>query len=339
MESVLQRFVGRVGRSAFTLQHRCRNFMLRNRREEHMRLDGSRLVAVSVTALAVAACAGGDLDEAPDQIPVTPGDAESDSGGGPVDRQTGGNAGGVGPVTATADPGQAWVEVDGERIVFEASGSQHYTCEVQRNGFIIHYNLFEGHNLSFSASNQGDRWSGRVFFTSEGPGNVRYSAVLPGDGSLGLDEGAVSYEGTVERRQDVDPRTATDLDAKVAVNCDHGEANPTAVFGDRAITAPFSGAESLDCTVSANGHEVTVNRVGLDDKRISVEGRFDGESWLGSVSVSDGDDRYLSGIPADGAGLELDGTRVSYEGSFTHTSKSEPELEEEVEGTVSANCP
>lgn len=305
-----------------------------------MPLNGSRLVvAVSVTALAVAACAGGDLDEALDQIPVTPDDAESDLGGGSDDQQTGVSAGGVGPVTATADPGQAWVEVDGERIVYEASGSQHYSCDVQRDGFTIHYKIIEGHNLSFSASNEGDGWSGRVFFTSDGPGNVRYSAVLPRDGSLGLDEGAVSYEGTVERREDVDPSAATDLDARLAVNCDFGGDNPTAVFGDRTITAPFSGAQSLDCTVSEDDHEVTVNRLGLDDKQISVEGRFNGESWLGSVSVTDGDDRYLSGIPADGAGLEIDGTSVSYEGSFTHTSKSEPDLEEEVEGTVSVNCP
>jgi len=304
-----------------------------------MPLGGSRLVvAVSVTALAVAACAGGDLDDASDQSSVTP-DVESNPEGRPDDQQTGGSAGSVGPVTATADPGQAWVEVDGERIVFEASGSQHYSCDVERDGFTVHYKIFEGHNLSFSASNQGDGWSGRVFFTSDGPGNIRYSAVLPGDGSLGLDDGAVSYEGTVERMEDVDPSTATDLDARVAANCDFGGDNPTAVFGDRTITARFSGAQSLDCTVSEDGHEATVSRLGLDDKQIAVEGRFDGESWLGSVSVTDGDDLYVSGIPADGAGLEIDGTSVSYDGLFTHTSKTEPDLEEEVEGTVSVTCP
>lgn len=294
---------------------------------------------IAMLALILAACDGGGLEDALDQLPADTGNAESDGGdseGGDEEPATANET--VGPVTATAEPGQAWAEVDGERFEYTAADSLHFTCEVSEDSFQINFQTAEGHDLSMSGSNQNG-WSGRLTFKPGGGEIVQYSAVAFRDGSVGLGDGEVSYEGTVERMEDFDPNTATDLDATVAVNCAAAGGDPTAVFGDTTVVVPLSGAQGVDCAVAADGFEVIINRLSSDDKQIQFEGSLAAGSWSGLVSIIDGDDNYLSSLPGDGMGLEIDGTTVTYEGSFTHTSDSDPDLEEEIDGTVSVSCP
>jgi len=283
-----------------------------------------------VIAMLAASCGGG-LSESDDL-------GEAVFGEDPSQTFTGG--GEAGPLAQTTEPGQAVVEVEGERIVYESTGSQFYTCEVTADRITINYQTPEGHNFSVQASVQADGWIGNISFNpAEGDTIVGYGAQIPVDGSLGLGEDAISFEGTASRIEDFDFETQRDVSALIAVNCEPPGGNPTATVGEKQFVFEMSGA-SITCEVSDETVRVHINRQ-VDNLNLQIDLRTESQGLIGGVSIVDGEDSYYAVIfSGDGTdeGLVIDGSTISYEGTFVHTSSVDPDLDEELEGSATATC-
>jgi hypothetical protein len=289
------------------------------------------LMLLGVIALVACSCGGAGVPES-DNI------GEAVFGEDPSQSFSGG--GEAGPLARTADPGQAVVEVDGEQIVYEATGSQYYTCEVTGDRITINYQTPEGNNFNVQATMQGDGWVGSVSFSPAGGDTiVGYSATIPTDGTLGLGEGAMSFEGTASRIEDYDFETQRDVSALIAVNCEPPGGNPTATVGGKEFVFELSGA-NVSCAVSDDDVEVYIDRQ-VDNLHLQIDIRTEAQGWIGGVNIIDGDESYYATIfTGDGTdeGLVIDGSTVSYEGTFVHTSSTDPDLEEELEGSATATC-
>lgn len=243
----------------------------------------------------------------------------------------------AGPVTLTPDPGQTWAEVDGERIVYQAAGSLHYECEIGDDRVSVNYQTPEGHDLNIMLGLQDDGWYGTGTFKPAGDEIVQYGFSIPQDGTIGLGEDTMSFEGISSRMVDFEAQDATDVDTKVGVNCGLAGGNPTATIGGTELVFAMSGAQSINCEISADNIDVQVNRLSLDDLQLTFDARSESGDWFGLVSVIAGDDDYLGVVPENGT-LQIDGQKVTYEGSFVHTSDADPDLEEELDGTATATC-
>ena len=281
--------------------------------------------------LIISSC-GGDsgLDALPAELPDVDANA-SDSNGANQEGSTS-VSGQVGAVTLTADPGQTWVEVEGERVEYLASGSGNYECQVGDDQVTINYQTGGAQDLLIQGGKVEGNWFLNLTFTREGADNVRYSATLPGSGSLGLGDRALSFEGPAQRIEDFDVANATDTDVSLAVNCASPGGDPTAVIGGTEYIVPFAGAQSITCDVSDDLVDVTINRLARDGTQIQIDARYDGEVWLGAISVNTPEGRYISTLTEDGAGLVIDGPAVDYEGSFGSDGS-------DADGTVSVTCP
>lgn len=256
----------------------------------------------------------------------------------PSDTFSGGAA--AGPLARTTDSGQAVVDVEGDQIVYTASGSQFYTCEITTDRITISYQTPEGHNFSVQASDQGDGWIGNVSFNpAEGETIVGYGAQIPTDGTLGIGDNAISFDGTASRIEDFDFETQRDVEASIAVNCEPPGGNPTATIGGTEYEFVLSGA-NISCAVSDEMVEVYIDRQ-VDDLHLQIDLRPEGDGVIGGVNVIDGDDSYYATIwSGDGSdqGLVIEGSTVTYAGTFVHTSSVDPDLEEELEGSATATC-
>jgi hypothetical protein len=182
----------------------------------------ARNVCLPVLALvALAGCGGGGVDEAAGDATGTPTQSVSlatsaPGAGGPGVPANDGSA----TPTLSAEPGQAWAEVDGERLVYDSSRSLYFTCDVGSDMIVVNFQTAHGHDLSIQAAPQAGSWIGQMFFKPGGPDSIVYSTRLgSGDGVLGVADGELSYVGTVTRVEGSDLATAQDLDAEVAVNC------------------------------------------------------------------------------------------------------------------------
>lgn len=245
----------------------------------------------------------------------------------------------AGPLTGTAEPGQAVVDVEGEQIVYEAAGSLFYTCDVTADRISINYQTPEGHDFTIQASDQGDGWIGSISFNpAEGDTIVGYGAQIPTDGTLGLGDNAISFDGTASRIEDFDFETQRDVEASIAVNCEPPGGNPTVTIAGTEYVVPLSGAQSVTCEVAPGAVEVMINRLSLEDRQLQISVRTEGDNLLGIVVLTEGDDEYLATMPLDGTGLEIDDGTVTYSGPFVHTSATDASLEEELEGTATATC-
>jgi hypothetical protein len=246
---------------------------------------------------------------------------------------------GVDP-SAVPAPGQARVEVDGKVFVLESSGSIHFVCDVASDEIRINYQQTEAGDLLFQASRQSGEWLGNVTFAESG-NNYGGSVPRSGDG-LAVGTDVLTFSGTLTHRTYSDPTNTRDVEASIAVNCDTsgaGGSDPTAEIDGRTFVFPASGAQSFDCEVAPTGFRVIVNRLALEDSQIQIEGTQQSGDWVGAASVISGEDRYIATFPLDGTGLEVDGNTVTFTGTFTQTSESDPTLERDVEGTASATCP
>ncbi len=300
----------------------------------------------AIAALVIAGCGGGG-GEAPDP-------SESGGGGGEPtasEQSAGGEGGGggassatIGPATLTADPGSAWAEVDGGRLEYQASGGVAYECTVSGDRVTVNFQTADGHDLLAQGGKQGEDWFLNLAFKPGRGQEIQYSASSTGgDGSFGISDGALSYEGKVERIEDFDVANATKVDAQVAVNCTSagggsggdgsGGSDPTATIGGQSYTFALSGAQSVTCEVAPDNVTVRINRLAIDGTQLEVDGRQEGDKWLGAVVVYTSDGNYTSPMAIDGTGLTIDGSSVQYEGSFKAPDGSE------LDGTVSATCP
>ena len=314
------------------------------------------VLAIVGSAVLQAGCGGGGLDvgggspfdQADEQDDVAVGDVSGgndDLGG--VGAVPGALA--AGPVTVFAEPGHALVTVDGRTIdhtANETGGA--FFCSFADEGISFAVNSDFG-TMTLTLSPADDGWFGRFTADSdEGDADswIQYAA-QPFDGELGIDSDAktLSYVGAAQRQDrkamaDGDMDTPT-VDVTVAVNC--GIAPATLEVGDQSFTVPLFEADSQTCQVTApDSIDITINYLATQNRQLQFDVRPDGDGLIGGVSLIDGDDRWSSVISTGSGsadGLSFDGSTVSYTGAFEHTSDSDPDLSEEVEGTAVVTCP
>jgi hypothetical protein len=298
-----------------------------------------------IATLVVAGCSGGA--EAPDLNEGGAGDSQPTTGdtGAGGDGGTSGDGGGgvtIGAATLTTDPGTAWAEVDGGRLEYAASGGVAYECTIADDRVIVNFQTADGHDLLVQGAPQGGTWILNLNFRPGQGDDVGYGTTSTrGDGTFGIGGGALSYEGSVDRIEGVDIANATKVDAKVAVNCAPagggdsagGGGDPTATIGGQAYEFALSGAQSVTCEVAPEGVTVRINRLALDNTQLEIDGRQDGDRWIGAVVVYTADGQYVSPFPQDGTGLTISGSSVDYAGTFKAPDGSE------LDGTAAATCP
>lgn len=255
----------------------------------------------------------------------------------------------AGPVTVSAEPGHAVVTVDGRTIDHTASetgGS--FSCLVTDDFIALAVNSDFG-SMTLNVDRVDNGWIGRFTADSDEGGAdswIQYAA-QPFDGELGIDNDSntLSYVGTAVRQDrkamaDGDMDTPT-VDVTVAINC--GIAPATLEVGGETFTFALFEADSQICQVVApDSIDVTINYLATEDRQLQFDVRPDGDGVIGGVHMLDGDDRWSSVIStADGTadGLSFDGSTVTYTGTFEHTSDSDPDLSDQVEGTAVATCP
>jgi len=290
--------------------------------------------AILAAGILLAAC-GGDDDGGGAQLPIgdnrggdpTPTTSSSDNSGG------GAGGGAAGAVTKTTEPGQALVEVDGETIVYRAAGSSFYTCDILDDRITVNFQTGDGHDLLIQGSLQASGWVANVNFKAAGASNVQYGATIPVDAdAFGLGNSAMSFEGTVSRIKDFDIANAERVPATIAVNCASPGGDPTAQIGDETYVFRLSGAQSVQCDVTPDQFEVRINRLSTDDLQLEAQGRQQSGAWLGNVTVYAGSERFTSTFVSIGTGLDIEGSTLNYEGTFTSTGG------EELEGSISVTC-
>ena len=316
---------------------------------------GTWAVLAIVGSAALQAGCGGDGglgDGSPfDQV------ADQDETG--ADGDTGGDAGGgvgavpgalaAGPVTVSAEPGHAVVTVDGRTIDHTASDTGgSFNCTFSDDVVALAVTSEFG-SMTLTADRVDDGWIGRFTADSdEGEDDswIQYSA-QPFDGAFGLDMDAntLSYEGTAVRQDRVamsegEMDTPT-VQVTVAVNC--GIEPASFEVGGEAFTFPLFAADSTTCQVAPpDSIDVTINYLATENRQLQFDVRPDGDGVIGGVYVIDGDDRWssvISTLEGTADGLSFDGSTVTYTGTFEHTSDSDPDLSEELEGTAVVTCP
>ncbi|MEA2001496.1 MAG: hypothetical protein U9N84_06380 [Actinomycetota bacterium] len=299
-------------------------------------MKAKRSLTVLITlGLNLAACGGGGDDAGGLGEQVFGGVDPSSDETGAEDNEGSSSAAQVGPVTQTADASTGWVEVDGQRFDFEAFGSTHYSCELLPDRITINFQqTTTGNDLTLQASILNGEWIGNFTFAPTDPDKqVSYGATLGSDpGTLGIGEQAISYDGTFRRVEDFDIQNAQDVQATIAVNCAAPGGDPTAEVGGQSFNFPLSGAQSITCMVSNEGVEVLISHSSPERIQLQIDVRDNGGELLGGVFVTSGDDNYDSIIPADGTGLSIEGSSLTYEGTFSTPSG------EEVEGSASVTC-
>ena len=296
-------------------------------------------VLAVLAALIIAGCGGGGQVASPVSgggggevaSPVNGGGSDPAAG----DQQAGGQGGStVGAPTLSADPGSAWAEVDGTRLEYMSSGGVAYECTVADDRVIINFQTPDGHDLLVQGAPQADGWILNLNFKPGRGDKVTYGTTSTrGDGTFGVGDGAISYEGKVDRIEGVDIANATKVDARVAVNCASAGGDPTATIGGQTYVFALSGAQSVTCEVAPDRVTVRINRLALDGEQLEIDGRQEGDKWIGAIAVTTNDGTLVSPMAPDGTGLTLDGSNVEYAGAFKTPDGST------LDGTASVTCP
>lgn len=292
-----------------------------------------RLRVVAALVLLIAACGGGssESDQLGDEVFGGVGEASGD-----VDPGDGGSSGAtdIGPVTQTADPSTGWVEVDGERYEFEAFGSTHYRCDLSDDQVAINFQqTTSGSDFLLQGGVMNGQWNANLTFAPSSENQVSYGASIGFDqGTFGIDDQGISYEGTVSRVEDFDVVNAQDVEATIAVNCTAPGGDPTASVDGQTFTFPLSGAGSLDCVVSDEGVQVLIGHSQPEFRQLQVDIQDNGGELFGAAHITTDEGTYTSFVPPDGTGLTIEGTSLSYEGVFETPSGGE------ADGSVSVTC-
>lgn len=121
----------------------------------------------------------------------------------------------AGALTVTAGPGQGWVEVEGQRLEFEAANSDPYECLITDENLSIIYQSGEGAELRLSGLLLPEGWN--LSLTILAPDLDDYRVSLR-SGTFGVGGDALSYEGTVERIES--GVTVAQEDVRMAANCE-----------------------------------------------------------------------------------------------------------------------
>lgn len=253
----------------------------------------------------------------------------------------------AGAVTVAAEPGHAVVTVDGRAIDHTpVESGETFRCVFSDDQITLEVNSAFG-SMILSASRTDDGWLGTFTADSdESEAWIQYSA-QPFDGELGIDPEAkaLSYVGTAIR-QDRDAMSDGDLDTPtvdvtVAVNCGIDPAI-VEVGGQTLTFAPFE-ADSMTCQVAGpDSIGIVLSSLSTQDRQLQFDVRPEGDGVIGGVNVIEGDERWSATISTFGEtadGLTVDGSTVTFTGTFERTSDVDPDLSEEFEGTATVTCP
>ena len=307
---------------------------------------------VTGAAMALVLVGCGDSDDS--GAPFGPAGLGADDGGSAQDTGDGGSTDSgdrgldVGTLTSNADPGYAVVEVEGGPTIeiSAAHGRGSFNCDITDDRIQIGIGGSERLSLQFNARHQEDGWGGSFTIDSdEDPDRwIQYGGIMAGTLGLDVEAGEISYVGTATR-QDRYGMADGDLDmpeveVTVSVNCglDHATAmfdnhdeldfDP---FGTRFLTCMPNGPDDIDIDFDYQGG--SNDRLEVDVRpdagligHVKVE--HDGGRWFALVSTSEGSD----------AGLTVDGTTVTFDGTFTYTPDGGG-TEQEVDGVVTVTCP
>lgn len=301
------------------------------------------VAAASALVLILGACGGGDDDDGAGGVEpaptADPADGGADAGAEPAGDDGGGGGGGgvVGTdtPTLTADPGTAYAEVDGERIVYESAGSLYYTCEIGPDTVQVNFQTADGNDLSIQAGLDSTGWRGQLTLKAADGGNTQYSVVFAqNSGTMGVGDGALSYEGTADRIVDFDVLNAEEVDASIAVACaPTGDGNdPQAVIDGTTYVVPLSGAQSVTCAVTPDDIDITINRLALENLQLSIDMRGGPDDWIGSVFIITPDGDFTATLSGAAEGLTIDGNTVTYDGPIQADGADVP-------ASVSVTCP
>lgn len=303
------------------------------------------VAATTALVLFLGACGGGDDDDgagdvepAPIADPADANDgADDDAEPAGDDNGDGGGGGVVGAdaPTLTADPGTAYAEVDGERIVYESAGSIYYTCEIGPDKVQVNFQTADGNDLSIQAGLDSTGWRGQLTLKAAGGGNTQYSVVFAqNSGTMGVGASALSYEGTADRIVDFDVLNAEEVDVSIAVACaPTGDGNdPQAVIDGTTYVVPLSGAQSVTCAVTPEDIDITINRLALENLQLSIDMRGGPDDWIGSVFIITPDGDFTATLSGAAEGLTIDGTTVTYDGPIQADGADVP-------ASVSVTCP
>ncbi len=296
-------------------------------------------VVLLVFVLISVACGGGTNDGAASpssstgasDVDTTP---AGNGGSGDDDGDVVGSSSEVGAPTLQAEPGMAWVEVDGERLEYGAAGSLFYECSIAEDRVIVNFQTADGHDLAVVGSQVNGQWNVSANFGAGSGAEFGYGGpITVPNGRLGMNDSALSYEGPVSRVL-LSDRTKTDSSpVRIAVNCATAGEDPTVTVGGQSFSVPFAGAQSISCEASPGDIDVLINRLSTDGLQIQISVRTEGSGLVGAVSLFTPAGSYTGVVPPDGAGLEVDGDTVSFEGTFTTPDGGE------VDGVASVSCP
>ncbi|MDH5423190.1 MAG: hypothetical protein OEY55_15425, partial [Acidimicrobiia bacterium] len=205
-----------------------------------------------------------------------------------------------------------------------------YMCDVMEDRITINFQQTTSENtFSVQGSVFNGQWNATINFAPSGATQVSYGASIGFDpGTAGFGDRAFSYEGTMSRVEDFDIVNAQEVPATIAVNCATPGGEPTAQVGDESLTFPFSGASDLECDVSDEESYVLISH--NQPERIQMQ--VDIQEAFGAFNITFGEVRYESFVPDDGTGLTIDGSSLTYQGTFTGPTG------EEFDGAVSVNC-
>lgn len=292
----------------------------------------ARRATAASLALIIVACGGGDGsvglgENVFEGIGEASGDVDSEQSVAAAGTE-------VGPVTQTAEPSSGWVEVDGERYELEAVGSVNYRCEVLDDRITVNFQqTTSGSDLTLQGSVLDGQWTANLTFAPADVSQTAYGATIGFDpGKLGIGSDEISYEGSMNRVEDFDVQNATEVQGSLAVNCADPGDGTTADIGGEMFVFPFSGASSLDCTMSEGEVGILIGHSQPDFIQLQIDVRDQGEELFGAVIVTAGEDKYSSFVPPDGSGLVIEGNGLTYDGLFTTST------DEEVEGSITVGC-
>ncbi|MEX2627778.1 MAG: hypothetical protein WD225_12900 [Ilumatobacteraceae bacterium] len=253
------------------------------------------------------------------------------------------DVGSLGPAP-TAEPGAAVAAVDGQTLRWRAAGSVNYRCDVDADRIVVSMDADGGGTLGFQLNSADGTWMGSGAFTHP---DAQHSDLYIAEGHITVDGPVVTYQGPMVPRSEYGQAELQDRLGSFTVNCGAdggaGGESPMAIIDGTTHTFPISGSQSFGCEFTDDRFDYDVDKYAQEDAehpfdRLDVEGRLEGEQWIGHVVVGIGADRYHAFIPEDLAGMEVGPEGVSWSGTFTHTNAHDDGLEEQVDGSVSLAC-
>lgn len=172
----------------------------------------NRLAAALSLAMLLAACGGGGA--LGDAVPGNDEDGEGTPFEGIGDAANSVQLLQAGPLTETADSGDVWVEVDGQRLEFTDTDSEVLDCIVNDEQLSIIYRG-DGSEVRLSGLLLPDGWNLQLTVDS-GDEQLLNGAALR-SGTLGLDDASLSYGGPADVMEGGE--IASQPDVTFAANC------------------------------------------------------------------------------------------------------------------------